>query len=82
MTLAALRSDATVKKTLTLSGPKAWTVPEVIELCENLADERAQVTQASILLIHPVDWSPVACILKDLRQLSRFITLGWSEEIH
>ena len=48
MTLAALRSDATVKKTLTLAGPKAWTVPEVIELCEKLADERAQVTQASI----------------------------------
>ena len=50
MTLAALRSDATVKKTLTLSGPKAWTVPEVIELCEKLADERAQVTQVSIVL--------------------------------
>ena len=48
MTLAALRSDATVKKTLTLSGPKAWTVPEVIELCEKLADERAQVTQVRI----------------------------------
>ena len=48
MTLAALRSDATVKKTLTLSGPKAWTVPEVIELCEKLADERAQVTQVGI----------------------------------
>ena len=45
MTLAALRSDATVGKTLTLAGPKAWTVPEVIELCEKLADERAQVTQ-------------------------------------
>ena len=47
MTLAALRSDATVNKTLTLSGPKAWTVPEVIELCEKLADERAQVTEVS-----------------------------------
>ncbi len=49
MTLAALRSDATVKKTLTLSGPKAWTVPEVIELCEKLADERAQVTQVRLV---------------------------------
>ena len=47
MTLAALRSDATVGQTLTLAGPKAWTVPEVIELCEKLADERAQVTQVS-----------------------------------
>ncbi|CAL5228010.1 g11067 [Coccomyxa viridis] len=51
MTLAALRSDATVKKTLTLSGPKAWTVPEVIELCEKLADERAQVTQVPVWLL-------------------------------
>ncbi len=50
MTLAALRSDATVNKTLTLSGPKAWTVPEVIELCEKLADERAQVTQVKSFL--------------------------------
>ena len=50
MTLAALRSDATVRQTLTLAGPKAWTVPEVIELCEKLADERAQVTQVCGLL--------------------------------
>ena len=45
MTLAALRSDATIGKTLTLAGPKAWTVPEVIALCEKYADERANVTE-------------------------------------
>ena len=45
MTLAALRSDSTVGKTLTLAGPKAWTVPEVIALCEKFADERANVTE-------------------------------------
>ncbi len=45
MTLAALRSEATIGQTLTLAGPKAWTVPEVITLCEKLADERAQVTE-------------------------------------
>lgn len=45
MTLAALRSEATIGQTLTLAGPKAWTVPEVISLCEKLADERAQVTE-------------------------------------
>jgi uncharacterized protein YbjT (DUF2867 family) len=48
MTLAALRSDATIGKTLTLAGPKAWTVPEVISLCEKFADERAQVTEVSM----------------------------------
>ena len=46
MTLAALRSEATVGQTLTLAGPKAWTVPEVISLCEKFADERANVTEA------------------------------------
>jgi uncharacterized protein YbjT (DUF2867 family) len=46
MTLAALRSEATVGRTLTLAGPKAWTVPEVIALCEKLADENANVTEA------------------------------------
>lgn len=44
MTLAALRNDATVGKTLTLSGPKAWTTKEVISLCEEMSDSRAQVT--------------------------------------
>ena len=45
-----------MNKTLTLSGPKAWTVPEVIELCEKLADERAQVTEVSIRS----QWGPQA----------------------
>lgn len=45
MTLAALRNDATIGRTLTLAGPKAWTVPEVISLCEKFADERANVTE-------------------------------------
>lgn len=48
MTLAALRSEATTGQTLTLAGPKAWTVPEVISLCEKLADERAQVTEVCL----------------------------------
>lgn len=50
MTLAALRSDATIGKTLTLAGPKAWTVPEVIALCEKYADERANVTEVRAVL--------------------------------
>lgn len=51
MTLAALRSDATVGKTLTLAGPKAWTVAEVIELCEKLANAEADVTQVPVWLL-------------------------------
>ena len=43
MTMATLRSDATVAKTMTLAGPKAWTVAEVIELCEKYADADAEV---------------------------------------
>lgn len=43
MTLAALRNDSTVGKTLTLSGPKAWSTSEVINLCETLSDSRAKV---------------------------------------
>ena len=52
MTLAALRSEATVGQTLTLAGPKAWTVPEVISLCEKFADERANVTEVHALQAH------------------------------
>mgnify|MGYP007086401990 CR=1 FL=1 len=51
MALASLRSDAAVGKTMTLSGPKAWTVPEVIALCEKLANARAEVTRVPIWLL-------------------------------
>ena len=36
MTLACLSNDNTIGKTLTLAGPKAYTVNEVIKLCETL----------------------------------------------
>lgn len=44
MTMAALRSDKSIGKTLTLSGPKAWSTREVIELCEKMASTNAKVT--------------------------------------
>lgn len=40
MTMAALQRDQTIGKVMTLSGPKAYTVQEIIEMCENLAGER------------------------------------------
>lgn len=51
MTLAALRSDTTVGKTVTLAGPKAWTTQEVIELCEKYADADAEVTEVPVWLL-------------------------------
>lgn len=51
MALAALRSDATQGKTMTLAGPKAWTVEEVIALCEKYADAEADVTRVPVWLL-------------------------------
>lgn len=51
MCLATLRTDATVGQTLTLAGPKAWTVQEVIALCEKLAGADADVTQVPVWLL-------------------------------
>ena len=51
MTLAALRTEKTENKTLTLAGPKAFTVQEVIELCEEMAGREADVTQVPVWLL-------------------------------
>jgi hypothetical protein len=40
------RNEGAVGKTVTLAGPKAYTVDEVIELCEKYAGADADVTQA------------------------------------
>jgi len=37
VTLATLKTDKTINRTLTLAGPKAWSTQEVIELCENFS---------------------------------------------
>ena len=44
MSRVLCRSNKTLGKTMTLAGPKAWTVDEVIELCEKYADARADVS--------------------------------------
>ena len=51
MTLAALRRDATVGKVLTLSGPRAYTVAEVVALCEKLGKQEAKVTRVPVGLL-------------------------------
>ncbi|KXZ44131.1 hypothetical protein GPECTOR_73g652 [Gonium pectorale] len=43
--------DKTSRRTLTLSGPKAWTTREVIELCEKMADTNAKVTTVPTWLL-------------------------------
>ena len=45
------RGEATHGKTMTLAGPRAWTVDEVIALCEKYADARADVSD---FLSYPV----------------------------
>ncbi len=39
------RNEGAIGKTVTLAGPKAYTVDEVIELCEKYAGADADVTQ-------------------------------------
>ena len=51
MTMAALRTEAAVGKTLTLAGPKAYTTGEVIEMCEKLSDTDAQVSTVPMWLL-------------------------------
>lgn len=51
MTMAALKNSATVGRTLTLSGPQAFTTKEVIEMCENMSDGRAQVSTVPTWLL-------------------------------
>ena len=51
MALAALRVEGTIGKRMTLAGPKAWTVGEVIGLCERLAGAGAKVTQVPVWLL-------------------------------
>jgi len=48
MTLAALRKEATVGRVLTLSGPRAYTVAEVIALCEKMGKQEAKVTRVPV----------------------------------
>ncbi len=51
MTLAALRRDACAGRVLTLSGPRAYTVAEVIALCEKLGKQEAKVTRVPVGLL-------------------------------
>lgn len=49
MTLAALRNDAAVGKTLTLAGPKSYSTKEVIAMCETRANADAKVRRLRIV---------------------------------
>lgn len=51
MTLAALRNDETIGKTLALAGPKAYTNKEVISMCESRANAEAKVTNVPVWLL-------------------------------
>lgn len=51
LTLAALRSDACDRRTLTLAGPAAYTTKEVIEMCERMSSSNAKVTSVPTWLL-------------------------------
>ena len=51
LALAALRVEGTIGKRMTLAGPQAWTVAEVIALCERLAGAQAKITQVPVWLL-------------------------------
>lgn len=51
LALASLRVEGTVGKRIPLAGPQAWTVSEVIKLCEKLAGANAKVTEVPVWLL-------------------------------
>ena len=60
MTLAACRREEAANKTLTLAGPKAYSVNEVIAMCERMGGADANVNKVPVL------------VLKATRALTRF----------
>ena len=51
MTLAACRRDEAANQVMTLAGPKAYSVNEVISLCEKLGGAEANVSKVPVLLL-------------------------------
>jgi len=51
MVMAAVRTEESLGKTITLAGPKAYTIKEVIAMCEGKAGSEAQVTKVPLLTL-------------------------------
>jgi len=51
MAAAVLNRDETIGRTLLLSGPKTWTTPDVIKLCEDLSGRTADVNNVPTLVV-------------------------------
>mmetsp|Transcript_38449 Transcript_38449/g.46386 ORF Transcript_38449/g.46386 Transcript_38449/m.46386 type:complete len:413 (-) Transcript_38449:185-1423(-) len=51
MTLAALNTEKTIGKTLSLAGPQAYTIQEVISKCEKKASQEANVKTVPIMAL-------------------------------
>lgn len=84
LTLAALRSDKCVNRTLTLAGPAAYTTKQVIEMCERMSDSRAQVTSVPTWLLRATrnvlkgaDWARDAAD-RLVRRGAGLAGLGWA----
>ena len=52
MTLAACRREEAANEVMTLAGPKAYSVAEVIQLCEKMGGAEANVSKAPVVLLN------------------------------
>ena len=75
---ALFRRDETLGKTMTLAGPKAWTVDEVITLCEKYADAEADV---SLPCIYNLSCSAVYVYRVDVYAHKCYFTLAHNSTV-
>lgn len=62
----ALSHSETENKTYDLAGPKDWSPDQIVELCENIANEKAKVTRMPIGL------------LRSGQKIARFFQWSWN----
>lgn len=62
----ALSHPETENKTFDIAGPKGWSPDQIVELCENIANEKAKVTRM------PISW------LRSGQKIARFFQWSWN----
>lgn len=62
----ALSHPETENKTFDLAGPKGWSPDQIVELCENIANEKAKITRMPIGL------------LRNGQKIARFFQWSWN----
>ncbi len=64
--VSALSHPETENKTFDLAGPKGWSPDQIVELCENIANEKAKITRMPIGL------------LRNGQKIARFFQWSWN----